>query len=119
MRLRVFYSEVRFWRRSRRANAPAFTLPLFLSAVSMHAQAARPLLAAPRECSHSAHTHTPSRPQVPGSSLRRFKATCFLPKLKLEDLWALLQDNEHRLTWDRNIAALDTRVVSDMSGAFC
>ncbi len=41
---------------------------------------------------------------VPGEKLYKFKATCELPGMRMEDMWAMLEDNAHRLTWDRNIS---------------
>lgn len=41
---------------------------------------------------------------VPGEKLYKFKATCELPGMRMEDMWAMLEDNTHRLTWDRNIS---------------
>ena len=55
---------------------------------------------------------------VPGEKLYKFKATCELPGMRMEDMWAMLEDNVHRLTWDRNISDIThTRHVPLRAGS--
>ena len=50
-----------------------------------------------------------------GSPLLRHKAVCVVEGISPEDLLAFIMNNEHRLTWDRNIAGLTVVPVADQS----